>query len=246
MARAGALYEAGKLAWRQNDVEPAITYFEESLRLYEPLDCPDFQAYTLLWLGNAEFRQQRYLKARALFTQALALGQELNNEALIAWALIWLGNVSDDHDRTRAYYLQSLTLAKQIGLNDCVAHCLCNLGSQAVQQNDYAVARTFLRDGLQHWCTLQNKPETVQAIGMVALLAAALGQERQATLLLGALEKLRQEMSIAVTANKHQEYTERISAARASLTEETFRVLWDQSQTMSFDQTVATALEIVS
>lgn len=246
LARAGALYEAGKLAWRQNDVEPAITYFEESLRLYEPLDCPDFQAYTLLWLGNAEFRQQRYLKARALFTQALALGQELNNEALIAWALIWLGNVSDDHDRTRAYYLQSLTLAKQIGLNDCVAHCLCNLGSQAVQQNDYAVARTFLRDGLQHWCTLQNKPETVQAIGMVALLAAALGQERQATLLLGALEKLRQEMSIAVTANKHQEYTERISAARASLTEETFRVLWDQSQTMSFDQTVATALEIVS
>jgi predicted ATPase/DNA-binding SARP family transcriptional activator len=242
-ARAGALYGAGKLAWRQNDVESAAAYFEESLRLYEVFGDPTYRAFTLLWLGNAVFRQQRYRKAQDIFAQTLALGQELKNDALMAWAFLWLGNVADEPESAHTYYLQSLSLAKQIGLNDCLAHCLCNLGSQAMQRGDYAAARTLFRDGLQHWRILQNKPETVQAVAMLALLAAASGQERRATLLFAATENLRKEMGIAVAANKQQEYTERVSAMQTVLTEETFSVIWAQGQAMSFDQTVETALQ---
>src|SRR5690625_1271179 len=77
-------YEAfGDAYLAQNKIEPAKTYYLESLRLYKNYNYQLNAAQVLNRLGNIQFSFEDYKKANEYDTQSLSIAQEMNKYSLI-------------------------------------------------------------------------------------------------------------------------------------------------------------------
>jgi predicted ATPase/DNA-binding SARP family transcriptional activator/tetratricopeptide (TPR) repeat protein len=145
LARLGALYQ------HQGFYQEAIAALEHGLDIFERLEMPDEQIFTLVNLANAIRHQGRNDEAERLAERSLALSKHIGDRRGMAQSLqmlgilrYWTGNL----EQTEALLEESLALARELGDQRLIMPPLNNLGDAACHRGDYGKAQQIFEECL--------------------------------------------------------------------------------------------------
>jgi predicted ATPase/class 3 adenylate cyclase len=143
-ARAKVLEVLGWLAYRQADLERAVSAAEQGLVLNAEAQIGgDLVAGLRLILGQAAWMRGDHERAKTLHEESLLLYRQEGDKRGIAWALGGLGVVSfdrGDHERGKELVEEAVALSRQQGGADPLAPQLISLGAMYLLEGDYARA----------------------------------------------------------------------------------------------------------
>lgn len=158
LARARALYAAGRLAHLQGDDAEAITFYEQCLKI-ERQDAARL-AQTHLDLGEALYRRADYESASNHLDQAVQLGETIHDSVLVALAQMRLGMVYHEHgdlERAVANHRRSLEAFQMAGEQQYAAAALVNLGRVYHERSDYEHAIEHYLQAIRLFESLDNR-----------------------------------------------------------------------------------------
>jgi tetratricopeptide (TPR) repeat protein len=203
-------------------------------------------ALSLNSLGVAASRQGDPVQARALLEEALALYRGLGDKQGIADTLQDMGEAASqqgDDARAAALLEESLALYRELGDRRGIAASINNLGNVLYQQGAHGRARALFEEGL-----LLSRDIGAQDLGENALealtrVAGAQGQARQAALLGGAAEALREALGTPLPPDERAGHASAVQVARTALGEERFAAAWAEGRALPLEEAIALALE---
>ncbi len=243
-ARAKALNGAGLLAWRQGELLAARALLEESQAIRRELGDRMGMARSLNNLGLVAWGHRD--SARALFEECLAIWRELGDRRGIATSLANLGGLAvgqGDYAVARTLLEESLALLRELGNRHIMGITLSNLGIVAHGQGDYAAARTI------HEESLAIRREIGDRLGMADSLeelaaVAALERPDRAARILGATERLREEIGAPLPASRRSRYEGQVATARAAIADEdAFDRAWQEGRSLTLEHAIELALQ---
>ncbi len=245
---AASLNNLGLMALAQGDYASARAFYEESLAIFREIGDRRGIANTLNNLGNVVCSQSDYASTRAFCEESLAIRREIGDRLGIAASLGNLGIVAysqGDYASARAFYGESLTIFREIGDRSGIAESLINLGNVACSQGDYVAARSFYEESLTIRKETGDRRGIAESLEAFAGLAAKLGAPRQATVLWGAAEALREEIGSPLEQEEQARYDQDVAAARQALGDDAFAMDWAEGRAMSMEQAIQYALSDV-
>ncbi len=247
-ARAAALDGAGTLARMQGDYREARALHEEALRIFRERGLDRLVAYTLGNLGIAVWHQEEKLQAISLVAQSLEIHRRLENEEGIAFCLGNLGNMAceaGEYAAARSWMEECLQRMRAQGNAVGIANCLSNLGNIAYHQQDYASAYALHVEGL----TIKRKPQDklgiVLSLEALGDLACKEGQWERGMRLLGAEDRLREEIGAPKTPEAQAECDRHLTTAQQTLGEEPLCRIRAEGYAMPLDEAITYALRLL-
>jgi tetratricopeptide (TPR) repeat protein len=236
----------GMLALRQGDYAAARAAHEESLRLRRAIGDPWPIAGSLSNLGNVAWEQGDLPGARALYEEALSLYQQTRDRRRIAAAQINLSNLaSSQGDLAFAEQLlnQSISTLRDLDHPVYIAHALSNLGDVRLKQGDHPGAAVAFLESVALARDTHDRgtlPYSLEGLGDVALAQGALNR---AAVLLGAAERLREEIGAPLPPIMAVHRSAQVAAARAAAPDlAAFALAWEEGRSMTMVQVVEYAL----
>ena len=160
LARAGAAYGAGEMAFGQGDLARAAELFEEALALYRGLGDESCVAAVLAELGQVARAQGDHDRAAALSEEGLDLGRRLGEPRVAAIALNTLGHVERYRANTKgaiAHHEESLALFREVGHQWGSAYTLANLAVAALERGEIERALVLNEESLSIYKELGDK-----------------------------------------------------------------------------------------
>lgn len=240
------LNNLGNVAMDQGDYERAETMLEESLAIKIELGDQFGQASTLNNLGLAAFGQGDFAAACSYYEQSLALKRTLEDTRGIAITIGNLGNAYFEMGRfEQAHDLlqESLGLKSELGDRWGVAVVLRQLGELAIRWGDLSIARQQLRDSLLIRQQLGDKWSIADSLEAFATLAFAGQESERAARLWGAAEALRETIGTALPGPDQRRHDHDVAAAYAEWGEAAIRAAWNDSRSLSIDESISYALD---
>src|SRR5579859_1021129 len=171
LARARALYEAGRLAVQQGDNPAAQRQLQLALEFFQHEEQAEGIGQTLNALGLAALNDGDYTRGRALLEESLAVHRQANSPREIAVALNNLGltaKAQGDYEAAGRYYAESLAIKRALGDTRGTAMSLGNLGVALRNQGDYAGARACSAESLALFRQLGDRLGEAHELGNVA------------------------------------------------------------------------------
>jgi len=218
--RAKTLNAAGILAERQSDYTAAKTLLEESLAIRRDLKDQRGIAQSLNNLGTVLDEQRDHGAASALYQEAVKINRELGNRTAEANNLNNLGHIAlqlCDHVAARRLLEESLAIHCELGDQHGTAIALNNLGQVAHHQGDGSTAQARYQESLATRYDLGDKYGIAESLQSIAGYAAATGAWEHTARLLGAAERLREEIGTALPPSDRAEHDHDVVAARGGL-----------------------------
>lgn len=244
--RAKALNGLGLLAHGQGDYQAAQVVLAESVELYKQVGDKWGTAFALTNLGLQFYSQGNFSEATPLLEESLAGAREIGDKRLIALSLNGLGEVARyqaDIARARALYEESLVLAREGGDRQRIGEPLFNLAIIAHQQGDDERAGAFFREGLQLSYEGREMRLLSAYLGGLAGVLGAQGESERAARLLGAAERVREDIHFQLEDVDLAVYNADVATTRAALGDAAFQQAWAQGRALRMEQAVADALE---
>jgi tetratricopeptide (TPR) repeat protein len=244
--RAGALWAAGSMARYQGDYEAARNLVEESLAIRRELGDRCHIGHSCRLLGSVASCQGDYDAAESFYEEALVLFGELGDNCGIAWTLHNLARMAfwrGDHPLACARFEEGLALSEASGDKVGTIECRLGLAQVAIARHDWTSARALLAQCLTFCQELGAKVIGALVFERFAELAQAHGQAARAARLLGAAQALRDAMGMPLPAAHRGDHERHVDATRAAIGEEAFDAAWAAGQAMTFDRTLAYAIE---
>ena len=198
LARAGALWAAGELAFGQGDLARAAGRFEESLALYRGLGDDAGVAAVLVELGQVARAQGEHDRAAALSKESLALGRSLDDARVAAIAHSTLGRVERHRGNTEgaiAHQEESLALFRKIGHGWGSAYALANLAVTAHGCGDLERALALNEESLSIYSRLGDKSGMALALINLGDVAREQEEEERAVALYSEAAAMYRELS---------------------------------------------------
>jgi tetratricopeptide (TPR) repeat protein len=245
-ARLKALFGAGLLAHRLGDYEHARTLMQERLILARRLEDAEAAASSMVGLGLNAHGLGDYGRAAAEYTEGAELAREGGHTWVLAVALGNLADVAleqDDYPLARARFEESLGLFREVGDERKIVESLVGLGIVASREGRRDEAESFLREPLEYAEALVDKELAIWCLGKLAVLAVAEGYAERAARLMGAIETLRDETGHAAQREERRKDEQTRSALASELGEDRFAAALAIGREMTFEQTVAYALQ---
>ena len=243
---AEALNNLGNVALDQGDLSTARVQHEESLAIRRELGDPRVIARSLHNLGTVAHEQGDYPAAMALYEESLAFVQDAGDRAGIASTLGNLGNVAldqGDYPTARERHEASLAILRELDDRRGIARALHNLAIVAYEQSDHAVARSLHREGLLIRHALGDKRGIASSLEWLGAIEAPLGTSLNPIRILGAAERLREEIGSPLPPNAQPDHDARMAAARAALGDDAaFDRAWAEGQALTRVQAIELAL----
>lgn len=243
---AACLNNMGSVASAQGDDSAARVLWEESLGIRRELRDALGIADLLGNLGKVAYHLSDYASARTMWEESLVISRELGDRRGISFSLSNLGRLAlaeDDHASSRAMWEESREITRELGDRWGLAWELMNLGDLAFAQNDHAAARTLHQDSLLIRSELGNRPSIADSLDRLASVTFFLSGPLPAARIWGAVERLREELGVPLSADERLQYDRLVSSARvASDHESAFQSAWQQGRAMTLEQAVAYAL----
>jgi predicted ATPase/class 3 adenylate cyclase len=199
----------------------------------------------LRMLGVSLRRKGDYQQAAALLEESLALFRRLGDRNLAAHVLVSLGAMAADEGKlgeAEEFLEESLATLREIGDKGCSAQALGLLASVLHRQGDPERARQLLRESL----TTTKDREVIA--GALEFLAQVLAPERpdQAISLLGAAEKIREEIGAPRAVPEQADHERVLSSLRRGISEQGFREAWEGGWGLSSEEAISRALALTS
>ena len=152
-----------------------------------------------------------------------------------------LARCEDDYGHAGAFYDDSLAVLKAIGDNRETASVWHNLAHVRLNQGDGAQALELFNQALNKFRDLGDKQGVSDCLAGLAGVAIQSGQPEKGARLLGACEKLRQEIGATWWPANHIAYKRHLSRAHEQLNDETFNAAREAGRTLSLEQAVVLA-----
>jgi predicted ATPase/class 3 adenylate cyclase len=241
-----SLADLGFIATAQGRYEDARRFADESLAEAKADGNERTIAAALHSLACTRLDAGAYREARGLFEQSLALRRNLGDKRNIANSLGYLGSVAlleGDYDQATALLDESLALGRDLGNLLIVSAALANESLVALAAGHAGRAATLCIEGLALAHGLGDKRTTVECLHALAGIAAVQGEPTRAALLSGAAESVHAAIKAPPSPAERMVSERFLPIARAAVDEESFSDSWVQGGRMSYDATVAHALE---
>ncbi len=240
-ARARALSTTALLAALQGDWNATMQWSEEGRKLAEALGEHTAAGGCMLTLGRAILALGDRPRALDLFRQAAALARSIDDRNLAAAAALNLGYAAleaGDILEARAEF-ETATGATDPYL---VARAHAAAGSTALHASDPERAERSLRTSLEVLLKLGQHEDT--AAWALELYAAAIVESdpERAAGLLGAAERMREELGIAQHGMELELHEHAVAAARSVLGPAAFDAAWSAGSTHSRVAAIAAAV----
>lgn len=226
-SRAELLYGAGVLAGERGDHVAARPLLERSLQAYRDQGDERRVAVALVKLGDTIYATGDYDTARGLIEEALEQSRRLGDQWHVGRVLLNLGEVyraQGDHTAARRLIEEAIAegVADQPGSTaDIIAHT--NLGFVVHRQGDLQRAMTLFREALLMAEALGYQQSIALALVGLAGVAASFGVADRAARLLGAADRMLDEIGAKLWPADRLAYDHNVAAARAELTDAEFQ-----------------------
>ncbi|HEY7024692.1 MAG TPA: BTAD domain-containing putative transcriptional regulator [Candidatus Limnocylindrales bacterium] len=218
--RRRALTAAASIALLQGDYDAATAFAESSLEAARETGEDRLVANGLSNLGAIRLAAGDTSRAGELLIEAVALGRTIDDTRIRALAL---NNLADYELTVGAYaraeplFSESLELLRARGDTANVARSLFNLGAVALRLNQPDEAEARLVESLGLSREIDDKEDLCWALIGLAALAAARGRGERAANLLGAAERLLDEMGAAFKAFERSLHDDAAAGAESLL-----------------------------
>ena len=146
------LNNKGYLNNNLGDLEQALDYFHQSLKIQEAIGDKSGQSYSLNNIGYIYGSQKQYYKALEYYIKSYTLQTELNDKHGQSQSLSNIGNV---YDRTGSlkkalyYYFKGLNIRKSINDKQGIGYSMQNIGTVYFNQKNYFSAKYYLTKSLE-------------------------------------------------------------------------------------------------
>jgi non-specific serine/threonine protein kinase len=239
--RAGLLYMRGRVAHKQGDLRMAVSYLENSLSLSEVVRDNSQLAATLQALAECHLAAGELESASDCASRALTLARHIGYQSASGLALQTLGTISHltgDLARAREHFLAS---AFELQEGPELPYALLNLSHVAIEQRDFATARTSLLESLAAWQRLGNRVTVSRILEACAHLSAVEERPADAMQFAGAAERVRLQAGRPWSRSERATLERWLAPAREVLGTDDGTHFWKFGQEMAFDAAVETA-----
>ncbi|HEX6509642.1 MAG TPA: LuxR C-terminal-related transcriptional regulator [Chloroflexota bacterium] len=244
--RARGLAEGGWLAWHQDDLAGATVRWNECLDIYRELGDVRGIGQALVLTGNLAVWRGDLSPARELYEQGLALSRQADDAFWIAGALRFLGQLDlreQDAERARVHLEESLAWNDRIGEPRWRSYTLLPLALCAIDQGDWAAARSNLEGYAAIARQLEFMYGEITALAGFAALAAAQSDPGRALRLVGASQLLSESIGIGPFRFNRAPVERWVETSRRQLSPEQTAAFLAEGRAMSKEQALEYALE---
>ena len=196
--KADLLLKLCNTSWRVSDLEPALDYGLQALRIYENMQNFKGVAETLHNIGIVYDYLGANKKSLDYHNRALRLRKKMDDKKGIADSLNNLGIIKHKmgkFDSVLDYYLESLQIRREINDKAGVASSYNNIGVLYNALKEYKKALDYYGRSLKQHQTLGNKYEAANNLNNIGEVHISLGNYSKA------LASLEQALSLAQTIN---------------------------------------------
>jgi predicted ATPase/DNA-binding CsgD family transcriptional regulator len=238
------LTERGRVATEQGNFGQAWILLSESLQHYQYLG----DAQRIAWVSFLQARllfvsQQDQFLAQQLAERSLLDFRQLGDTPNSAFALGLLGLIYLDREELAAalpMLEESLALSKQVGVETETVQMRHGLARLLALQGDIDAARQIYRESLVLLFKSNVYKESVAAsLEGLAVLEASQGAARQAVLLWGAAEALREAIGAPIYPVYCARYEQAVALIRPQFGERAFLAAWFKGHSMTPAQVLA-------
>jgi len=243
-ALAGVLNILGDVAQEQGDYGRAVVLYDECMVLRKDAQCV---AYMLSNLGDVARKRGDTRAAAARYANSLAMFRDLGEKRGSAGVLANLGMIAHaegDEGRAADFFAESLALFEELGNRWGIALARSGLGDVAHGRGNAAQALASYHESLSLYHAIGHTSGIVRCIERLAGLAAAQGQLERAGRLLGAMATLRDTMGVPLAPVDRPAVDRATAAARASLGDDVFAVIWAEGRALILGEAIAEALRV--
>jgi predicted ATPase/class 3 adenylate cyclase len=241
--RGRALSVAADLSWGAGELVRARAYATENLELAEGVGEPRAIGQALHDLAEVVTEEGDFEQAKELYEQAIHRVREVNypapgsigNLALILFA-------EGDYERARELTRQATGIFRERENQLGYVIGLRNLACAALYCGDVDDARSTLRESIDICAVLRYEAVLESCFRACAAILARTDQPREAAVLLGASEKLLEEMRSPLEATERGMHDETQALIRATLGEREIAVAWKAGKELALEEAVSLAL----
>lgn len=240
-----ATRDIGVTALKQGDYDKAQPLLLSSLAAFERLADDYGLSLTYSALGLMGMDRGDYAQAQEWTTHCLLVARRLGNKRGIAVALYNLGVIAsrqDDHETALDYYEQSRDAARDLADKYFMAHLTQALGSSAMGMGNLDEAERLFSEALQIDLEINDRNAVAWALWGFAHVAVTRGRFERGLHLLGALEQLRETISLKFPPVEAR-IVERIrETACAAVGADVARAVLERGRLAPLDASIALAL----
>lgn len=240
--RARALCGAGFLASFQGDYARMAELASEGLALAREIGDSRRAGAASVLLGFAAYAKGDLEQAAEFAEESLRLSREAGDKWQTCAALHLLGRtVLLQGDLERAFALQEecLGLMREIGEEAGLGYALWGLGEARQRQGQADAARGFFAESLLHFQTVAERRGMAHALEGLAKVAV---EANLAARLLGAAERLREEVGAAIEPADRIDRDHHAARIHEAMGDADFADAWASGQAMPLDKTIELAL----
>ena len=244
--RLKALFGAGLLAHRLGDYRHAEALMRERLALARHLGDAEGVASSLVGIGLNAQGLGDLEGAAAAYTEGAERARAGGYSWFLAVAtnnLAVLAQEQGDYAQAGTHLEESLELFRELGDERKIVETLAGLGAVAAREGRRDEAAALLGESLDYAEALVDKELAIWSLAELAALAGSEGEEERAARLLGAIETLREETGYAGTPGERRLDEQTRSVLASELGEEHFAAALTIGRELTFEQTVAFALQ---
>jgi tetratricopeptide (TPR) repeat protein len=162
---------------------------------------------------------------------------------------MYLGKVEvlsqGDYAQARRLLQESLDLCCELHDKVGIAAALHSQGELAFVEGNYRVAAARYTESLALECDMGNKELIAECLERLAEVWVTDGHPARAAQLLGAAETVRDTRQAMRVSMERAAYERTVAAIRRALGEAGFAVGWEEGRTMTLEQVMASAREMV-
>ncbi len=241
--RGRALSAAADLAWSMGDLARARAHATESLAFAESLGELGAIAQALHDLAEVVTEEGDLERAKTLYEEAIRRAGEVDYPA--PGSHINLGEIAfleRDYELSRELTLQAMGTFRERNNQLGCATGLLNLACVALYCGDVEEARSSLRESIGICVALRYDALAASCVQACAATLAHTMRPREAASLLGANERLLEEMGSRPEATQRQMNEETQALIRAELDDREIAVAWQAGREMALDEALSLAL----
>jgi predicted ATPase/transcriptional regulator with XRE-family HTH domain len=166
----------GRTAWAQEAYEVARTYYEQTQRIRQQMEDPQYSAQMLYYFGLWEQHQGHYERANRAYEKSLAIDRLSGNQVGLISTLNAMGTTAQEigqYTTARALLGESLSIAQALDNKQSMAMVIGNLGNVAWAEGKLDEARAYYGHGLRLAREVESRTFTAMnlfGLGTVALL----------------------------------------------------------------------------
>jgi predicted ATPase/DNA-binding NarL/FixJ family response regulator len=229
----------------------AIELFEECITIFRRIGDKPRLGWTLGTFGLHLRLRGEFARAETALEECLPLQQQAGDLRGIGYALNNLGQlarVRSDYDRAAKLLEECLNISRELGDRPTICWTLNCLGNVVRIQGDYPRAQTLFAESLKVASDIGIMRHLGQSLCFFGVLIAQRGTPdayMDSVRLIAAAAQLQPSVWDSLDADEKADWEASIAAARASLGDQGFDAAWREGQSMTWDQAVDYALDLI-